>query len=251
MARLRTGQFAGAVEDAEVADADFRAIGEKIRRTTLGADKSLALYGAGRLDEAVEAMLDTFRKKGLPSSNNPDDIALLQELSRKDAELHLAYAAHLHVAGREAEAVKNWESGCIRLDAYVADGTARFNEEERLREKEAEVAEASGRDTRLRASSVRENPLNSALGAWLNGMDPESPYVTQRPGQAFFWYKEGEGSVERRDAGNALAQVDPLLSCSSFEDEAWVRANRPEWPLSLRARVSEFVLASVLPSKHS
>ena len=32
-----------------------------------------------------------FRSKGLPASNNPDDIPRLQELSRRDAQLHLAY----------------------------------------------------------------------------------------------------------------------------------------------------------------
>jgi len=94
-ARLKLGDFSGAAEDLQQAQADYRVIGDKIRRTVAGADLALALYGAGDETAAVEQMRSTFKSKGLPTSNNPDDIGLLQELSRKDAELHLAYAAHL------------------------------------------------------------------------------------------------------------------------------------------------------------
>ena len=41
-----------------------------------------------------------FANKGVPATNNPDDIGLLQALSRKDAELHLAYAGHLFAGGK-------------------------------------------------------------------------------------------------------------------------------------------------------
>ena len=108
------------------------------------SDASLALYGAGDDAGGVERMRFTFKNKGMPASNNPDDIPLLQELSRKDAELHLAYApearalvplrplltaqrasrcggryaAHLYGAeGKRSEAETQWESGCIRLEA--------------------------------------------------------------------------------------------------------------------------------------
>ena len=237
-ARLRMGDYAGAAEDAEQAELDFGAIGEKIRRVTMGADKALSLYGEGREADAVSAMLNTFKKKGEVVSNNPDDIALLQELSRKDAELHLAYAAHLSSEGRLSEATRQWESGCIRLEAYVRDGQNRLQEEERLRGLEAAAAEKSGRESRLPARTAAANPF--ALGALLSGMDPSSPYLTQRPGQAYFWYKEGEGSIERRDVGNSLAEVDSSLSCARFRDSEWVSRERPEWPDNLRSRLRGF-----------
>ena len=79
---------------------------------------------------------------------------------------------------------------------------------------------------------------NSDLNARLNGLDPASPYVTQRPNTGYVWYKVGEGSVERRDAGLPLAQVDPTLSCARFADADWLRRERPEWPETLSARVA-------------
>ena len=42
---------------------------------------ALALYGAGDVPEAMSRMELVFRSKGVPASNNPDDIPLLQELS--------------------------------------------------------------------------------------------------------------------------------------------------------------------------
>ena len=56
---------------------------------------ALALYGAGDLPEAMSQMELVFRSKGLPASNNPDDIPRLQELSRRDAQLHLAQISPL------------------------------------------------------------------------------------------------------------------------------------------------------------
>ena len=52
------------------------------------------------------------KRDGSLSSNNPDDIALLQELSRRDAELHIAYAAHLYASKSELlKAARQWELG--------------------------------------------------------------------------------------------------------------------------------------------
>jgi tetratricopeptide (TPR) repeat protein len=135
-ARSRLGDYEGAADDALRAEADFKAIGDKVHRLLSSADSALALYGAGDVKGGVEAMRYVFKNKGMPASNNPDDIGLLQELSRKDAELHLAYASHLYgVEGRKADAMTQWESGCIRIEAYVADGTQRVREEDALREK--------------------------------------------------------------------------------------------------------------------
>ena len=114
-ARARLRDFDGAAEDAQRAEADFKSIGDKVRRLLSASDAALALY-ASDPSRAVDQMRFVFKSKGNPASNNPDDIGLLQELSRKDAELHLAYAAHLF--GDKADRVgaeRQWESGCIRV----------------------------------------------------------------------------------------------------------------------------------------
>lgn len=103
-ARSRLGDFSGAAEDALRAEDEFKMIGDRVRRLSSAADSALYLYGADRIPEAVEKMRYVFQNKGLPSSNNPDDLPLIQELSRKDAELHLAYAAHLFGADRRTDA---------------------------------------------------------------------------------------------------------------------------------------------------
>ena len=91
---MLVNEYDGAADDAETAEVLFKDTGDKIRRTIAAADGALANYGAGRIEEAVGKMRYVFKSRGLPASNNPDDIALLQELSLKDAELHVAYAAH-------------------------------------------------------------------------------------------------------------------------------------------------------------
>lgn len=103
-ARSRLGDFSGAAEDASRAEVEFKMIGDRVRRLSSAADGALYLYGADRIPEAVEKMRYVFQNKGLPTSNNPDDLPLIQELSRKDAELHLAYAAHLFDADRRTDA---------------------------------------------------------------------------------------------------------------------------------------------------
>lgn len=249
--RSRLADFSGAAEDSLRAEADFKMIGDKVRQVTAAADSSLALYGTDDTAAAVEKMRFEFKSKGVPASNNPDDIPLLQELSRKDAELHLAYAAHLFDAGKQKQAETQWESGCIRLEAYVQDGIARLEEEKALKAADAKRADETGRLEMKKASSVSGQPLssiaNNDLNARLQGMDPQSPYVTQRPQSSYFWYKTSEGEVERRDEGNALAEVDPTLSCVKFRSPDWLKENRPEWPPNLRTAVSKY--ADAVPQK--
>lgn len=181
-ARSKLGDFPGAADDALQAEADFKAIGDKVRRLLSTADAALALYGAGDVDASVDKMRFTFANKRMPASNNPDDIPLLQELSRKDAELHLAYAGHLYGAlGKVKEAQTQWESGCIRIEAYVRDGTERLEEEERLLAEEQRRAEQQATSETLKAGTVKDNVMNSDFVARLNGLDPQSPYVNQRP----------------------------------------------------------------------
>ena len=81
-ARMRLGQWGAAADDALEAEAQFNLIGDKIRRTLAAADAALALYGDDQFDEASEKMVQVFRQKGQPTSNNPDDIPLLQVKSK-------------------------------------------------------------------------------------------------------------------------------------------------------------------------
>ena len=251
-ARMRLREWAGASDDALQAEAEFGDIGDKIRKLLSSADAALALYGAGDAPGAVEKMKFVFKNKGMPASNNPDDIGLLQELARKDAELHLAYAAELYSdAASRGKAEEQWMSGCIRLEAYVQDGVARREEERALRAAEAQ-ADQAGVATTLRASSVADQPLgpltpNSDFNAKLNGLDPKNPYVTQRPQQGYFWYKTSEGEVERRDRGVPLATVDETLSCGRFRTAEWIGANRPEWPPALVEKTTSY--AEAVPQK--
>ena len=154
---MRLGRWDDAAADALEAEEQFTTIGDKIRRTLRcmvtqsywsacryhhfpsssrllsttpphevyfpvtilsAADAALALYPSDRV-ASVEKMRQVFREKGLPTTNNPDDLPLLQELSRADAELHIAYAADLYANGQKSRAKEQWESGCIRLEAYV------------------------------------------------------------------------------------------------------------------------------------
>jgi len=109
----------------------------------------------------------------------------------------------------------------------------------------------------------------------LPGLDPENPYVTQRPGQEFLWYEipeelpqkgAAEDYSERRvcsitepgpagDAANkrrrlGSAKKDPKLSkveaysCDDFGDETWTAKNRQNWPPALRKEAAAFVTAA-------
>lgn len=62
-ARARLGDYSGAAEDQQQAQADYRSTGDKIRRTIAGADLGLALYGAGDEAGAVDQMRSTFKSK--------------------------------------------------------------------------------------------------------------------------------------------------------------------------------------------
>jgi tetratricopeptide (TPR) repeat protein len=97
-ARSHLGDYAGAAADAQTAVVEFGDLGDKVRRLLAMADLALALYGDEKsVPDAVGQMQYVQKAVGKksPSTNNPDDIPLLQELARKEAELHLAYAAHL------------------------------------------------------------------------------------------------------------------------------------------------------------
>ena len=129
----------------------------------------------------------------------------------------------------------------------MQDGEARLGAEKALRAEEAEAALATGRTDTLRAASVSDQFSNSEFNARLNGLDPKSPYVTQRPQQNYFWYKTSEGALERRDAGEPLAEIDPSLSCGKFRSVEWLERQRPEWPPALVRRAAAY--AEAVPQK--
>lgn len=243
--RSQLGKYAEAADDAEFASLEFKDIGDRLRSLLASSDAALALYGAGDIDESLRRMKATFTSYGTrsPATNNPDDIGTLQQLARREAELHLAYASHLYaVDGKREDAQKQWETGCIRLESFVSDALRRQADESALREQEAKQAEASGKEVAgtLRAPSVAGNVFNNPAIARLNGLDPESPFVTQRPQSAYVWYKTGEASTERRNPGVPLATVEPGLSCAKYRTGDWLRANRPEWPPSLVANAEKY-----------
>ena len=156
--RSRLGKFSLAADDALTASVDFKLIGDKLRSLLSASDFALASYGAGNFDEGVARMRSTFTSYGSksPATNNPDDIGTLQALARREAELHLVYAGHLYREGQAAEAQKQWETGCIRLESFVTDAVERLANEAALRDRETAQAESSGKEAAgtLRAASV-------------------------------------------------------------------------------------------------
>ena len=56
---------------------------------------------------------------------------------------------------------------------------------------------------------------------------------TRGPSALTFGTRWARSDIERRDSGNALAQIDPSLSCAKFRDKDWLVSNRPEWPPQL------------------
>ena len=51
---LHAGDHAGAAEDATRAEAEFKSIGDRVRRLLSAADGALALYGSGDVGGGVE-----------------------------------------------------------------------------------------------------------------------------------------------------------------------------------------------------
>ena len=220
-------------------------MGDAIRARNAGADRALALLGAGDDAGSTESRR-IFAQKSNPRTNNPDDIPLLQELSRKDAELHLALGAKLAAKGDGQDASALWETGCVRLRTYVDDATARI------------VADDAKTD------NLAKDPAAAARGlaAFSVGLDPKNPYVTQQTNTQFLWYElesdgagapdedysfAGDAKVKRRRVGARsddgfarLAKVDSKLSCDAFTDRSWLDTNRADWSPTLRSDAVAF-----------
>jgi hypothetical protein len=261
-ARARLGRWGDAAEDALQAEGEFEEIGDRIRKTLSAGDAALYLYGSGDTKAALLKMVQVFKEKGKPTTNNPDDIPLLQELSRTDAELHLAYASDLYANGQKTRAAQQWESGCIRLEAFVQDGLARQEEEQRLDFLDGDVAadQPGGAlpplvDTLKKPLTLSQlKDVGTRLTAMSVGLDPESPYVTQRPGRQYYYYKLGEDSKERRTEAVKLEAVDAKLSCNRFREPAWVAEQRPSWPPPLATALETYArevapVPVVMPAK--
>lgn len=247
-ARARLGRWEDAAEDALAAESEFQTIGDRIRKTISAGDAALFLYGSGDSKGSVAKMVQVFKEKGQPTTNNPDDIPLLQELSRTDAELHLAYAADLYANGQKTRASAQWESGCIRIEAFVQDGLARQADEERKNFEDGELPpDQPGNDNQAVLDSLKK-PItldslaetSKKLNALSVGLAADSPYVTQRPGRQYYYYKLGDGK-ERRTEAVKLQRVDEKLSCNRFREEEWVTANRPNWPPLLKESLATYV----------
>ena len=244
-AALRDGDFAAAAVAFGDAEKSHDRVGDAIRARNAGADRALALLGAGDDAGSTESRR-IFAQKSNPRTNNPDDIPLLQELSRKDAELHLALGAKLAAKGDAKDANALWETGCVRLRTYVNDATARII---------ADDAKTDG---------LSKDPAAAARGlaAFSVGLDPKNPYVTQQTNTQFLWYElesdgagaadedysfAGDAKVKRRRVGARgddgfarLAKVDAKLSCDAFTDRSWLEANRADWSPALRSDAIAF-----------
>ena len=245
-AALRDGDYAAAAAAFGSAEKAHDRVGDAIRARNAGADRALALLGAGDAAGSTETRR-IFAQKSNPRTNNPDDIPLLQELSRKDAELHLALGAKLAAKGDGKDANALWETGCIRLRTYVDDATARI------------VADDAKTD------GLAKDPVAAAksLAALSVGLDPKNPYVTQQTNTRYLWYElesdgagaadedysfAGDAKVKRRrvgarsdDGGFArLAKVDTKLSCDAFTDRSWLESNRADWSPTLRSDAIAF-----------
>ncbi|KAH8093585.1 hypothetical protein JL720_4726 [Aureococcus anophagefferens] len=185
------------------------------------------------------------RPKSKPVSNNPDDVPLLQELSRKDAELHLALSARLYAKDDDRRGrTALWQTGCLRLKTYVDDARTRVV---------ADDAEDLGNDQRTKAKKNRAlADAARSLAAVSNFLWYE--FEADGAGQAGEDYSpRGDAKVKRRRVGSTaydatygkLAKVDAALSCDAFTSEARLAANRPEWPPELRGDAQKF--ASLAP----
>ena len=115
-AALRDGDYAAAAAAFGSAEKAHDRVGDAIRARNAGSGPRLGSTRRRRRSGVCERRRRIFAQKSNPRTNNPDDIPLLQELSRKDAELHLALGAKLAAKGDALDATALWETGCVRLE---------------------------------------------------------------------------------------------------------------------------------------
>jgi len=119
--RRRRGDFAGAAEDHLGARAGFAAAGDGARALIALSDAALELYGGGGgggEGAALEAWAALVHEVTAPVSR---DLGLLKQLAIRESEAHIALAAHYWDKNEKALAETEWNQGCLRLDAILAD----------------------------------------------------------------------------------------------------------------------------------
>lgn len=219
-------RYDSAATDFRVASETFSEVGDNIRAVLALTDLCLALYGAGKLREALDVVDEVCRSYTRPGSNNPDDLPLLEDLSRREAELHLVLASHYGGAPRPdlATAAREWDIGCLRLRVYQEQLEKRLLDEDRRR---------------LRPSA---GELAKGLAARVTGVAP--PFANGLPGQGYWWYSRiGEENLRRRRSPmNLRPRKDAtalVKGCSAFEDPDWVSQQR-HWPPNLVSRLRTY-----------
>jgi len=230
--RLRQEDWAGAADDFLRAEKQFKLIGDKIRRTLAAADASIAMLGAGDKAAALEKMVQVGKQARYDvASNDPENIPRLQELARKEAELHLVRAGLMWNEGKASEAGGYWARGCVRLEGYLMDAANR----DALRvDKEDKAAQRS-----LTGPS-RQDEAEELLAALL-GMRTDSNYVRDRASDKPLWNQFVPGKATSFDPKEALPErLDEFVGCRPFTDDKWVKANRA-WPPAVQEGVQAFV----------
>jgi tetratricopeptide (TPR) repeat protein len=230
-AAQQLGRWKAAAADLAEAETQLTVIGDRIRAVLAASNLALALYGAGEVPAALQCIERVFAGYTKPSSNNPDDLPLLEELSRREAELHLALASHYGGSPQPpqpqalARADAEWRVGCLRLSVYEDSLSARRLEEARRR--------------------ISPSPLELAQRslARLSGLAPDSPYVTMLPGEGYWWYQElgAPGGTRRFSPVNVRAPAERTpTSCAAFDDGGAYAATERDWPPLLVERLRTY-----------
>jgi len=219
------GKWSGAAEDYLAAEKSFKLIGDKIRRTLSAADASIALYGSGDKTAAFLKMAQVGKQaRSDVASNDPENIPRLQELARKEAELHLVRAGVSWGEGKKTEAAEDWARGCIRLEGYTLDAVNR------------NTLRADKQDDEARRAMTGPNSKDKAEDALagLLGMTPDSNYVKDRESDKPLWNQFVPGKATSFDPKAAVPEhLDEFVGCRPFYDTAWVKANRV-WPSEIQ-----------------
>lgn len=155
----------------------------------------------------------------------------MQEIARKEAELHLVRAGVAWKEGKTAEAGGNWARGCVRLEGYAMDAGNRAA----LRGSQADDAAR-----RVMTGPSRQDMAEDVLASFL-GMETGSNYVRDRESDKPLWNQFVPGKATNFDPKAALpGRLDEFVACKPFYDAAWVEKNRA-WPPELQEGVKTFV----------
>jgi len=96
----------------------FELTGDDVRAAIALSDLAIELYGSDQVNDAIEAWGLLVEGVTRPVSR---DIPLLKQLAQREAEAHIALAAHYWGKDEKAIAESEWNQGCLRLDAILVD----------------------------------------------------------------------------------------------------------------------------------